>query len=144
MNADPKPSKSQKAPERAIIAESQKEKLALLTAQANEALSGIATVTKSDVVNLLLELHGDKLNKIEIDRLRNIHFDEVKFAQWMANRLREARSSGESISLLDLVARGRDLVDHARVLPARRPRKKQSREGQISASDGLPKTEVLE
>lgn len=116
--------KSLKAIERATIAESLKPKLISLCEQANAALNGIATITKSDIVNLLLEGHSGSLSKDELDRLRVAHFDEVRFASWMATRLKEARSTGESVSLMELFEQGKALISPAQPRATRRYREK--------------------
>src|SRR5688500_9935480 len=92
-------SKIAKPIERVTVSESLKEKLAALTAQANLALQGIATITKSDVVNLVLEDHADLLSPLELERLRALHIDQVKLALWLASEMRDAKRAGENVTL---------------------------------------------
>ena len=120
--------------ERVTILEGMKPKLQSLCDQANEALQGMASISKSDIVNLLLEAHSGTLTKVETESLRATHFDEVRFAQWMANRLKTARTSGESVSLMDLVERGKELVAGPREKTPRRPRKRKERTDETEES----------
>lgn len=119
--------KATKPIERVTISEVMKSKLQALCDQANETLQGMASISKSDIVNLLLEAHSGTLTKAETESLRAAHFDEVRFAQWMANRLKTARTSGESVSLMDLIERGKELVAGPREKAPRRPRKRKER-----------------
>lgn len=107
--------------ERATISEDLKEKLSALAAQANEALSGVASVTKSDIVNLLLEDHSNELSEIQIEKLRSRHVDEVKYAFWIAKRLKQARANGEALSFQDILAQ------NSMPLPARAATQKRTR-----------------
>ncbi len=126
--SEPSEKRPAKSIERVTISDEVKLKLQALCDQANLALQGMATISKSDVVNLILEEHGGTLSKSAIDRLRSVHFDEVRFAQWMANRLKSARQSGETVSLLDLIERGKSLVSTPRERAPRRM-KRRSRSG---------------
>lgn len=120
--------------ERATICEQQKEKLSILAAQANDALSGVASVTKSDIVNLLLEEHPTELSEAQIEKLRSRHVDEVKYAFWIAKRLKQARANGETLTLNDLLAQN-SIPLPAHEVPqkrARRRRKKEAGEMQVA------------
>ena len=113
--------------ERATISEAHKEKLSALAAQANEALSGVASVTKSDIVNLLLEDHPKELSEVQIEKLRSRHVDEVKYAFWIAKRLKQARANGEALSLHDILAQN-SMPTPAREGSQKRTRRKRKKE----------------
>lgn len=119
----PKP----KPVERVTILESHKEKLAKLADQANDALQGIATITKSDIINLFLKDHPEELSKSEIEDLKAEHFNDVKFAQWMAAKLKQAKDAGENLTLQDLLERSQPLLSNIRARPTRRTRKKKEK-----------------
>ena len=124
MTDDKVKTKSAKRVERAVIADALKDKLAGLTDQANAALQGIATVTKTDIVNLILAAHADDLSSAEVDQLKALHLDQVKYAFWVAKRLKEARAAGETLSLQDVLAMSQPVMGDAPVRAPRRPRKK--------------------
>lgn len=97
--------KTAKPIERVTILDCHREKLARLTEQANAAMGGIASISKSDIVNMILGDHPDALSYDEVERLRAAHVDQVKLALWLADAAREAKKAGESVSLVDLLAR---------------------------------------
>lgn len=97
--------KTVKPIERVSILECHREKLASLTDQANAAMGGIANINKGDVVNMILGDHAEKLSRLEIERLRAAHVDQVKLALWLAQAARDAKRSGESVSLQELLDR---------------------------------------
>lgn len=119
--------------ERAVIDDKQKGKLAAMTDQANAILQGIATVTKSDIVNLILANHGETLNDAELEELKSSHLDQVKYAFWLAKRLKEAKALGQDLSLQDLLAQSHPVISQPPQKAPRRPRKK--KEGLESAAE---------
>ena len=116
--------KTTKQVERAVIDDKLKIKLATMTDQANAVLQGIATVTKSDIVNLILENHADTLGTTELEQLKALHLDQVKYAFWLTKRLKEAKASGQALSLQELLAQSQPAIATAIPKPPRRPRKK--------------------
>jgi hypothetical protein len=94
-----------KAVERVTVLECHRNKLTNLTDQANAAMGGIASISKSDVANMILGDHADTLSREEIERLRTAHVDQVKLALWLADAAREAKKTGEPISLKELLER---------------------------------------
>ncbi|MCO5143622.1 MAG: hypothetical protein M9962_11080 [Oligoflexia bacterium] len=95
--------KVQKHIERVTINDHLKEKLQRLTNQANASLDGIAHISKSDVVNLILENFKEAFSSAEIDQLRSIHIDQVKLAIWLAKEMRNAKKSGANITVKELL-----------------------------------------
>lgn len=110
--------------ERVTVAEALKDKLANLAAQATSALQGIASVTKSDIVNLLIEDHPDELSDAQIGRLKSTHIDQVKYAFWIAQRLKTARDAGEAITIQELLAQSQPLVNTSNASAGKRTRRK--------------------
>jgi len=109
-----KTKKENKVLERVTISDDLKEKLSLLCSQANEALQGFVTVTKSDIINFILNSHSETLSKPEIEALKAEHFDELRFANWLAAKIRDARESGENVSLKDLFEKSKPLMNNMR------------------------------
>jgi hypothetical protein len=103
--------KKPKAVERISISETMKEKLKSLTNQANESLEGITVLTKSDVINYLLKDHSGEFSNKELQDIRLIHFNELKFSQWMTSQLKTAQVRGEAMSLKELINRNLRLLE---------------------------------
>lgn len=126
VSENKKAKKTYKALERVTIEDGIKDKLNSLTAAANESLQGIAEVSKSDVVNLILKLHEDQLSKIETDELKKTHFDVFKCLTWLQNQAKDAKDKGAQVSLKELFEKSSEfMVEGASSQPlkARQPRK---------------------
>lgn len=130
--------KTAKQVERVVINDTLKNKLTKLMDQANSVLQGIATVTKSDIVNLILGGHADDLNPAEIDQLKASHLDEVKYAFWVAKRLKEARAAGETLSMQDVLTMSGPLMAETPVRLPKRPRKKKENADPSTDTTTLP------
>ena len=101
---------SSKPLERVTIEEPQKEKLTLLTSLANESLNGMATISKSDLVNMILEQHPNELSKLEIEILRKSHLDIFKHLSWLQAQAKLAKESGNDVSLAELMKKSSDFL----------------------------------
>ena len=126
VSENKKVKKTYKALERVTIEDGLKDKLNSLTKAANESLQGIAEVSKSDVVNLILKLHDDGLSKLEIDELKKIHFDVFKCLTWLQNQAKDAKDKGAQVSLKELFEKSSEfMVEEASgsASKARKPRK---------------------
>lgn len=131
-----KDKKVYKALERVTIEDDLKDKLNSLTLAANESLQGIADVSKSDVVNLILKLHADALSKVETDELRKTHFDVFKCLAWLQTQAKDAKDKGADVTLKELFEKSSELMaDTAGSLP-KKPRK--PRKSKLSGNDLLP------
>ena len=108
-----KDKKIYKALERVTIEDDLKDKLNSLTLAANESLQGIAEVSKSDVVNLILKLHADALSKTETDELRKTHFDVFKCLAWLQAQAKDAKDKGAEVSLKELFEKSNELIVNA-------------------------------
>ncbi len=129
--------KSQKPIERVTISEALKPKLSTLTMLANDALQGIASVNKSDVVNLILEEHAESLSPKEVERLKAVYIDQMKLALWLANEVRDAKKAGESVTLKELLERC-EAVLQAKPSRARERTKKDKAESPVSDRPDVP------
>lgn len=95
-----------------------------LADQANQALSGVATVTKSDIVNLTLGRRESVLSKSEIEELKAVHFDVFKYLSWLQGQAKSAKQNGTDLSLKELFERSQSIIDGvASKRPAKKPRK---------------------
>lgn len=108
-----KDKKVYKALERVTIEDELKDKLNSLTAAANESLQGIAEVSKSDFMNLILKLHDNALSKAETDELRKTHFDVFKCLAWLQTQAKDAKEKGADVSLKDLFEKSSELMANA-------------------------------
>lgn len=124
--------------ERVTIPNHLKDTLQVLCDEANASLGEIASVTKSDIVALLISSHGPQLSEEELKILREQHFDEVKFALWMANKLRLARASGVSLTIQDLLANNFGGVDRGKVEVKKKRRSRKDRSSGEKADDFIP------
>ena len=125
--------KASKPIERVTVAESLKDKLAILVTQATDSLQGIASVNKSDIVNLLIEDHPDKLSDVQIGKLKSTHIDQVKYALWIAQRLKAARDAGEPMTIQELLAQSQSVVNVANTATGKRTRRKRKPNGEIGS-----------
>lgn len=135
-----KDKKFYKALERVTIEDDLKDKLNSLTVAANESLQGIAEVSKSDVVNLILKLHADALSKIETDELRKTHFDVFKCLAWLQTQAKDAKDKGADVSLKELFEKSNELMADASgvaVKKVRKARKNKTTEN-INGADSPP------
>lgn len=132
MDESIKEKKITKPIERATISDSLKDKLAHLAAQATESLQGITSVTKSDIVNLLIEEHPAKLSVTQLNKLKATHIDEVKYAFWIAERLKVAREAGEKVTIQDLLSQNHPCISATK---RTRRKRKQSEDSVTSIQD---------
>ncbi len=106
----PKPVKSISIKqERATLNPQVSIKVDLWLKQIEEKLSGSVSINKSDLVNFFLEKQTDVLNKDQIEKIREAYFDEVRFAQWALQQVKESKKKGESLSLKDVINLSRAL-----------------------------------
>ena len=90
--------------------------------QIGEKLSGSVSINKSDLVNFFLEKQADVLSKDQIEKIREAFFDEVRFAQWALQQIKESKKKGESLSL-------KDIINLSRALDADTPKKPRKPKG---------------
>ena len=130
--------------ERVTIEDSVKEKLNLLTNLANESLNGMATISQSDVVNMILELHSNELTKLEVDLLRKTHLDIFKHLAWLQTQAKLAKERGDDLSLSELVSKSNEFMAFEAVKQVRKPRKLKSKTETNLITTDLPKDEKVE
>jgi hypothetical protein len=82
-------------------------------------------VTRSDLVNFLISHHSEALTSIEIQLLKQAHFDEAEFAEWALKEFRKAKERGENPSLADILKP---------VLPSSSPRRARPKKAPAEAT----------
>jgi hypothetical protein len=80
------------------------ERLKTWIEQVQGQVAGIR-VTKTDLVNWLIENHDAELSGQEVRALEISFFDEIKFAEWALRELKARRAQGESVSIQTLMKR---------------------------------------
>lgn len=105
--------------ERATLSPQVSTKVDAWLKQIEEKLSGSVSINKSDLVNFFLEKQADVLSKDQIEKIREAFFDEVRFAQWALQQVKDSKKKGESLSLKDVINLSRALDTDA----PKKPRK---------------------
>ena len=95
--------------ERATLSPQVGAKVDMWLKQIEEKLSGSVSINKSDLVNFFLEKQTDVLSKDQIEKIREAFFDEVRFAQWALQQVKDSKKKGESLSLKDVINLSRAL-----------------------------------
>jgi hypothetical protein len=126
MSDEAKPMKKvYKQLERVSITDDLRNKLNALTDQANQAMLGVATITRSDIVNLTLNRREPVLSKSEIEELKAVHFDVVKYLSWLQGQAKSAKENGTDLTLKELFERSQSVIDGVvNKRTAHRPRKR--------------------
>lgn len=71
--------------------------------QIEERHTGAVSVNRSDLVNFFIDKQPDILSKDVIEKIKDAYFDEVRFAQWALQQVKESKKKGESLSLKDIL-----------------------------------------
>lgn len=61
-------------------------------------------ITRADVVNHILQSHSPDLSSEEMHQIGRLFFDEMRFATWAVQALKEAKARGEDTTLQDLIS----------------------------------------
>lgn len=127
--------------ERVTIDDLLKEKLATLAAMANDSLEGVCSISKSDVVNLILKMHPDELSKNQILELKKTHFDLVKYLSWLKKEAKATLSQGSEVSLNELLSKSSGLIATEGGAKIRKPRAAKKEKTKIQTPEINPKVE---
>lgn len=90
--------KKQRHPDRITLPPSALEKLSRWIDLLHNKSAGIK-VTRSDLVSWLISSHSENLSTNEISDLENKFFDNLKYAKWAVNEIKEAKARGEILNL---------------------------------------------
>lgn len=108
--------------ERATLSPQVSTKVDVWLKQIEDKLSGSVSINKSDLVNFFLEKQADVLSKDQIEKIREAFFDEVRYAQWALQQVKDSKKKGESLSL-------KDVINLSRALDADTPKKPRKPKG---------------
>lgn len=120
----PKPKKFSSPMDRVTLTQASGQKLLGWIDQLNEKYKGLIDVNKSDLVNHFLSELPELLNREQVDKIKKIYYDEVRFMQWALQKMKESKKSGEDLSLKDLM----QLSEMKSANDVKRPKKSKSTE----------------
>lgn len=98
-------------PDRANLTPDQSLRLEKWAEQIKEAVPWLLKVSKSDLVNFMLEKIADRLPEQTIVEINARFFDEAKWLTWATGQLRQAKANGGSLSLDDLLKRRGEIFE---------------------------------
>lgn len=78
--------------------------------QIEQKTNGMVQLSKSELLNYLVQKKNSELSTSEINQIRKERYDEVKFIHWALMKIKEAKRSGETITLEDLMRVQRGLT----------------------------------
>lgn len=99
------PKKISSPHERVTVADKIKDKLDKWVQQANDLFEGVITITKSDIINMLIKQHEEILSLAELQILHCDHYDEIKVATWLLEKVKESKRNGDHVQLQDLLSK---------------------------------------
>lgn len=103
MNEEIKPRKYKRHLDRVTLRGQSRDRLNDLTEQIKRQIPGIK-LCREDVLEDIIMAQPLDVATDQMDRIREKYFDEVQFAQWAAQEIKEAHSRGEKLSLTDIVS----------------------------------------
>lgn len=77
--------------------------MAQIQTQIDKAFGGLIKLSNKEVANFVLQVRFNLLNQAELELIREKYFDDVRAAKWALQKLKNAKSGGEKLSLLDVV-----------------------------------------
>ena len=95
--------KRQFNPDRIVLEAKSVDFIKRLQSQIEEVFSGVIKLSNKEITNFLLQQRTEVLTQVELDSIRQEHFDDVRAAQWALKKLKNAKSGGESLSLKDVL-----------------------------------------
>ena len=125
--------------DRAIITPEAKLKLDVLKKQITDTYGEFIKLNYTDLVTLVVQMHGDNLSEDELCYVSGRWYDEGKFIKWCYKVYCEAIDRGEKITLEEITAKYRPASANRASKKIRRPRK--SKLETISALDTSPNIE---
>jgi hypothetical protein len=98
----------------------------------NAHLKGMVKVTRTDLVNCLLEEHSNSLSSLELNAAAKYCFDEVRWLNSAMDRLKKAKRVGETLSMEALLEERNALLGEGG-----KPLKGRPRKSQMAASESF-------
>lgn len=71
--------------------------------QLQETFNGIVKLSNKEIANFILQSRAGLLGKAELKAIRDKYFDDVRAAQWALQRLKDAKDSGQQLSLAEIL-----------------------------------------
>jgi hypothetical protein len=93
------------AVDRIILRREERDRLDRWLAQLNEKFDGMIKFSKSDIANFLIRAHEDELDESEIKLMGAQHYDEMRWYNRAAEKVRQAKRKGIEIAFEDLMAK---------------------------------------
>lgn len=103
MENQEKPKVKPRHPDRVTLSPESLNRVGGWLSDLEERLKG-NRVTRNDLVNFLILTHPPQLSEKETTELSEKYFDEVRFAEWALRQLKEAKASGNNITLAEIMA----------------------------------------
>lgn len=102
-NTEIKPKKRQFNPDRIVLEKETVESVSKLSLQIKEVFGGMIKLSNKEISNFLIQQRSDLLSQSELKEIKDRYFDDVRAAQWAVQKLKEAKSGGESLSLNEVL-----------------------------------------
>jgi hypothetical protein len=102
-NQENKGKKRQKHPDRIVLDKESVEVVESISAQINKAFGGMVKLSNKELTNFLVQSRSEKLSSSELKEIKDKYFDDVRAAQWAVQRLKQAKSGGENLSLNEVL-----------------------------------------
>lgn len=103
--------------DRITLSEANRKKVDQWLARLNEKLHGMVKVSRTDLVNCLLDLHSDELTTNEIRAVAKATFDEVRWLSSAMERIKVAKKKGEALSMDRLLEERNTLLGESNNAP---------------------------
>lgn len=99
--------------DRITLSEFNRKKVDQWLTHLNEKLLGMVKISRTDLVNCLLERHSFELNENEIQAVAKATFDEVRWLNSAMERIKASKKSGELLSMDQLLEERKALLGEA-------------------------------
>lgn len=103
--------KNQIPQERVTLNKSTSEKLESWITQLDEKYSKVLKITKSDLVQYLIESHDQKLSLGEMKDLRKLHHDDLRILKTLMTKIEDEKKLGQTNTTLAELIKNLNLID---------------------------------
>ena len=130
--------------DRVTLNKSESEKINTWLQQINESSRGFLELTRSDLVNFLINSHAEELTKKEIKYIRLAHYSLIKHLNWITPQLKKALAENnlEVVKTLQEELQGLELgvitsakINSNEMVPTQVIRKKRSKKSNNNLSE---------
>lgn len=105
----------------------------------NQAFGGMIKVTRTDLVNSLLEVRAAELSDTELKKIAKYSFDEVRWLNFAVERLKDAKKTGQQLTMDQLLTERNTLLGDGNIASRGRPKgskKDVEKSSEIASSKG--------